>query len=497
MKTKQVNAAKTKQRAASSATPSKNKPTNAAKFNSVKKLMAEHEVTRIDLRFTDTLGKEHHVTIPAHAFSETVANYGLPFDGSSIAGWQGIECSDMLLRPDLATTKIDPFYEHQTLFITCDVYDPITETPYIKCPRTIARNAEQFLIDSGIGSVAYFGPEPEFFVFDSMTWSQNMNGSHIEIESQEASWSSSNKYATNTGHRPGVKGGYFPVPPVDSLHDLRSEMMDVLDKVGIPTEVHHHEVATAGQCEIGTKFSTLVERADWSQTFRYIVQNVAHLNGKTATFMPKPMVGDNGSGMHVHQSIWKNGKNLFAGNEYAGLSKTALYYIGGIIKHAKALNAITNPSTNSYKRLVPGFEAPVLLAYSARNRSASIRIPVTKGENAKRIEARFPDPMANPYLAFSALLMAGIDGIINKIDPGKAAEKNLFDLPKEELEKIPHVCGSFSEALRSLNTDREFLKRGGVFSDAWIDSYIELKNEEVNRYRTVPHPVEFEMYYSL
>lgn len=467
-------------------------------FSNIEKIIVEHEIQFVDLRFSDTIGKEHHVTLPAHAFTQTLVDYGQAFDGSSIAGWQGIECSDMLLKLDLSTIKMDPFYEHSTLFITCDVYDPITLTPYIKCPRGIAKRAESFLLESGVGSTAYFGPEPEFFIFDSVTWGNDMSGCHVKIESEEASWSSANKVdGGNTGHRPEVKGGYFPVPPVDSLHDIRAEMVNVLEQLGITTEVHHHEVATAGQCEIGTKFNTLVTRGDWSQTFRYVVQNVAHRYGKTATFMPKPIVGDNGSGMHIHQSIWKDGKNLFAGKNYAGLSKTALYYIGGIIKHAKALNAITNPSTNSYKRLVPGFEAPVMLAYAARNRSASIRIPITQGDSAKRIEARFPDPMANPYLAFAAMLMAGIDGIINKIDPGKAADKNLYELPKEELANIPQVCASLEEALHNLDKDREFLKRGNVFSDEWIDSFIKLKHEEVDRYRMTTHPIEYAMYYSL
>lgn len=464
----------------------------------IEKIIKEQEIQFIDLRFSDTLGKEHHVSLPVHQFNKDLVEYGQPFDGSSIAGWQGIECSDMLLKLDLSTANIDPFYEHNTLFITCDVYDPITLKPYVKCPRGIAKKAEKFLLDSGIGNVAFFGPEPEFFIFDSVTWGHDMNGCHVRIESEEAAWSSAKKFdGGNMGHRPTVKNGYFPVPPVDSLHDIRAEMVCVLEALGISTEIHHHEVASAGQCEIGTRYNTLVKRGDWSQTFRYVVQNVAQRYGKTATFMPKPIVGDNGSGMHVHQSIWKDGKNLFAGKNYAGLSKTALYYIGGIIKHAKALNAITNPTTNSYKRLVPGYEAPVILAYSERNRSASIRIPITQGEPAKRIEVRFPDAMANPYLAYSAMLMAGIDGIINKIDPGKASDKNLYELSKDELAKIPQVCGSLEEALRNLDLDREFLKRGGVFNDEWIDAFIELKQHELDKYRMTSHPVEYEMYYSL
>lgn len=464
----------------------------------IKKLIAANHVKFIDFRFTDTLSKEHHVTLPSYLFTEELVKNGQPFDGSSIAGWQGIQDSDMLLKPDLNTARLDPFYEHATIAITCDVYDPITKKSYFKCPRSIAKQAEKYLLDSGLGDKAFFGPEPEFFIFDSVTWNTDMRGSHYSIDSEEAAWSSGEKIAGgNSGHRPNVKSGYFPVPPVDSLQDLRSEIVLTLENLGIPTEIHHHEVATAGQCEVGTKYSTLVERGDWSQVFRYVVHNVAHRFGKTATFMPKPIAGDNGSGMHVHQSIWSKGANLFTGKEYAGLSKNALYYIGGIIKHAKALNAITNPSTNSYKRLVPGFEAPVNLAYSARNRSAAIRIPVVSSDNAKRIEVRFPDSMANPYLSFAALLMAGLDGIKNKINPGDAVDKDLFELSKAEALKIPQVCGSLEEALRSLGQDRKFLTMGGVFSNEWIDAYIELKSQEVDRYRMIPHPVEFDMYYSL
>lgn len=467
-------------------------------LHAVQQLITDHDVKFIDLRFSDTLGKEHHVTIPAHALSQDLVEKGHAFDGSSISGWRGIECSDMLLLPDLATARIDPFYEENTLFITCDVIDPYNHTAYIKCPRGIAKRAEAFLVESGIGSTAYFGPEPEFFVFDSVHWGIDQSGCHVKIESEEAAWSSSIKYeGGNTGHRPNVKGGYFPLAPVDSLHDLRSEICLTLEALGIPTEVHHHEVATAGQCEIGTRFSSLVERGDWSQTFRYVVQNVAHRFGKTATFMPKPIVGDNGSGMHVHQSIWKDGKNLFDGDIYAGLSQTALYYIGGIIKHARALNAITNPGTNSYKRLVPGFEAPVILTYSAQNRSASIRIPYSHSAKGRRIEVRFPDALANPYLAYSAMMMAGIDGIINKIDPGKAMDVNLYELSESELVGIPQVCSSLDMALEHLDKDRAFLTRGGVFSDDWVDSYIALKMEEVNQYRMTTHPIEFSMYYSL
>jgi glutamine synthetase len=467
-------------------------------FKAINQLVEDNDIKFVDLRFSDTLGKEHHVTLPVHAFTPELVKNGHPFDGSSIAGWQGIECSDMLLRPDIATIKFDEFYAHPTLFVVCDVINPSTQSDYIKCPRGVAKRAEQFLKDSGIGDTAYFGPEAEFFVFDSVTWGCDHSGSHVKIESEEAVWSSCKELGgNNTGHRPALKGGYFPLPPVDSLQDLRSEIILVLEELGIPTELHHHEVATAGQSEIGTRFSSLTERADWSQIFRYVVKNVAHRHGKTATFMPKPIVGDNGSGMHVHQSIWKGGKNLFSGNEYAGLSKTALYYIGGIIKHAQALNAITNATTNSYKRLVPGFEAPVILTYSARNRSAAIRIPYSASDNGKRIEVRFPDPLANPYLAFSAMMMAGIDGIMNKIDPGQAMDVNLYDLSEAELSGVPKVASSLEMALVALDKDREFLKRGGVFSDSLIDSYIKLKMDEVNLYRMTTHPVEFAMYYSL
>jgi glutamine synthetase len=378
------------------------------------------------------------------------------------------------------------------------VVDPTDGKGYDRCPRSLAKRAEAYLKSSGLGDTAYFGPEPEFFIFDSIQWDVSMNGSSVRINSEEGAWSSGEKFeGGNTGHRPGVKGGYFPVPPVDSLQDVRSAMCIALEEMGVPVEVHHHEVATAGQCEIGTKFSTLTERADWTQILKYVVLNTAHAYGKTATFMPKPFAGDNGSGMHVHQSIWKDGKNLFAGNGYAGLSDFALYYIGGIIKHAKALNAITNPGTNSYKRLVPGFEAPVKLAYSARNRSASIRIPHVSSPKGRRIETRFPDPLANPYLCFSALLMAGLDGVQNKIHPGEAADKNLYDLPPEEDAKIPTVCASLEEALEALNKDREFLTRGGVFTDSMIDAYIALKMEDVTRFRMTTHPIEFDMYYSL
>lgn len=464
----------------------------------VLKLIQDNDVKFVDLRFTDTNGKEHHITVPARTFDVDKFEDGHPFDGSSIGGWKGIQASDMLLMPDPDTANMDPFMDEPTLFITCDVVEPADGKGYNRDPRSLAKRAETYLKSTGIGDVAYFGPEPEFFIFDSVRWNINMSGCSVKIESEEAAWSSGNKYDNaNTGHRPVVKGGYLPVPPVDSLQDIRSAMCLALEEMGIGVEVHHHEVATAGQCEIGTNFNTLVKRADWSQILKYVVHNVAHSYGKTATFMPKPIVGDNGSGMHVHQSIWKDGKNLFSGNGYAGLSELALYYIGGILKHAKALNAITNPGTNSYKRLVPGFEAPVNLAYSASNRSAAIRIPHTSSPKGRRVEVRFPDPMANPYLAFTALMMAGLDGIQNKIHPGDPMDKNLYDLPPEEAAKVPNVCASLDEALDCLDKDRDFLTRGGVFSNDMIDAYIQLKMAEVTRLRMTTHPVEFELYYSL
>jgi len=464
----------------------------------VMKMIQENDVKFVDFRFTDTLGKEQHVTVPVSAFDEEKFTDGHAFDGSSIAGWKGIQASDMLLMPDPDTANIDPFFDEPTLILTCDVIEPDTGKGYDRDPRSIAKRAEAYLKSTGIGDVAYFGPEPEFFIFDSVTWGDDMSGCHVKIKSEEAAWSTGEQTESgNIGHRPKVKGGYFPVPPVDSLQDIRSAMCLALEEMGVPVEVHHHEVATAGQCEIGTKFSSMVQRADWTQIQKYVIHNVAHAYGKTATFMPKPIVGDNGSGMHVHQSIWKDGKNLFAGNGYAGLSETALYYIGGVIKHARALNAICNPGTNSYKRLVPHFEAPVMLAYSARNRSASIRIPHVASDKARRIETRFPDPIANPYMCFAALMMAGLDGILNKIHPGDPATKNLYDLPPEEEAKIPTVCHSLDMALEALDKDREFLTKGGVFSNDFIDAYIDLKMQEVNRVRVTTHPVEFDMYYSV
>ncbi|MGZ5035969.1 MAG: type I glutamate--ammonia ligase [Usitatibacter sp.] len=461
------------------------------------KTIKENEVKFIDLRFTDTKGKEQHVTVPVKAFGDDKFKDGHAFDGSSIAGWKGIEASDMLLMPDPDSARMDPFYDEPTIVLTCDVLEPSTMKGYERDPRTIAKKAEAYLKSTGLGDVAYFGPEPEFFIFDSVEWKIDMSGSFVKINSEEAPWSSDLKFeGGNLGHRPPVKGGYFPVPPVDSQQDMRSAMCLALEEQGVEVEVHHHEVAAPGQNEIGTKFNSLVKRADWLQILKYTVLNVARSYGKTATFMPKPVVGDNGSGMHVHQSVWKGGNNLFAGDGYAGLSDFALYYIGGVIKHAKALNAITNPGTNSYKRLVPGFEAPINLAYSARNRSAACRIPFVSSPKGRRVEVRFPDPTANPYLAFAALLMAGLDGVQNKIHPGDPLDKNLYDLEPEEAAKVPHPCASLDEALDNLDKDREFLTRGGVFSNDMIDAYIALKMDEVTRFRMTTHPIEFEMYYS-
>ncbi len=461
-------------------------------------LIKDRGVKFVDFRFTDTKGKEQHVTVPAHTVDESLFEDGKMFDGSSIAGWKGINESDMILLPEAATAVLDPFFQETTLILRCDVIEPNTMQGYTRDPRSLAKRAEAYLKSSGIADAAYFGPENEFFIFDDVRWGAEMSGVFYQIDSQEAGWNSERIYADgNFGHRPGIKGGYFPVPPVDQLHDIRSAMCLALEEMGLTTEVHHHEVATAGQCEIGVGFGALVRKADEVQLLKYVVQNVAHGHGKTATFMPKPLVGDNGSGMHVHQSLGKGGKNLFTGDGYGGLSQTALYYIGGIIKHAKALNAFTNPSTNSYKRLVPGFEAPVKLAYSARNRSASIRIPFISNPKGRRIEVRFPDSTANPYFAFSAMLMAGLDGIKNKIHPGEAMDKNLYDLPPEESKNVPEVCYSLEQALNALDADRDFLKAGGVFTDDVIDAYIELKTADITRLRMTTHPVEFDMYYSL
>ncbi|WP_032115837.1 glutamate--ammonia ligase [Candidatus Arsenophonus nilaparvatae] len=461
-------------------------------------MIKEHHVKYIDLRFTDTRGKEQHITIPAHQINQDFFEEGKMFDGSSIAGWKGINESDMMLMPDPETAVLDPFFSDSTLIIRCDILEPHTHQGYERDPRSISKRAENFLRSSGIADTILFGPEPEFFVFDDIRFGNNISGAYYHIDDVEAAWNSGAHYEDgNKGHRPSVKGGYFPVPPVDSSQNMRSAMCSTMEKMGLIVEAHHHEVATAGQNEVATRFNTMTKKADETQIYKYVVHNIAHSFGKTATFMPKPLVGDNGSGMHCHMSLEKNGSNLFTGDKYGGLSEMALYYIGGIIKHARALNAFTNPTTNSYKRLVPGFEAPVMLAYSPRNRSASIRIPIVANPRASRIEVRFPDPAANPYLAFAAQLMAGLDGIINKIHPGEAMDKNLYDLPAEEAQEIPTVASSLEEALQALDADREFLKRGEVFTDETIDAYINLLKDDVQRIRMAPHPLEFEIYYSV
>ena len=461
-------------------------------------MIKENDVKFVDFRFCDTRGKEQHVTVPAHTIDEDLFEDGKMFDGSSVAGWKGINESDMILMPDATTAVMDPFFDDNTMILRCDIIEPTNMQGYGRDPRSIAKRAEAYMTSTGIADAAYFGPENEFFIFDDVRWASDMQGAFYKVDSEEAGWNSEKVYEDgNVGHRPGVKGGYFPVPPVDSLQDMRSSMCLVLEEMGQETEVHHHEVATAGQCEIGSKFNTLVKKADEVLELKYVVSNVAHAYGKTATFMPKPLVGDNGNGMHVHQSLFKDGTNIFTGDLYGGLSETALFYIGGIIKHAKAINAFANASTNSYKRLVPGFEAPVMLAYSARNRSASIRIPFISNPKGRRLEIRFPDSTANPYLCFAAMLMAGLDGIQNKMHPGEAMDKDLYDLPPEEEKNIPQVAFSFDEALKELDEDRAFLTTGDVFSDDMIDAYIDLKMEEVTRLRMSTHPIEFDMYYSL
>ena len=463
----------------------------------VMKMMSDNDAKFVDFRFTDTRGKEQHVSVPASVVKEDIFEKGKMFDGSSIAGWKGINVSDMMLMPDASTAVMDPFCDDATLVLRCDVLEPATMEAYNRDPRSLAKRAEDYLASSGIADAAYFGPEPEFFVFDDVRWGNDMSGAFYTIDSDEGAWNSQKRFEEgNIGHRPGVKGGYFPVPPVDSLQDVRSAMCQVLEEMGVVVEVHHHEVGTAGQCEIGTRYHTLTTRADWNQILKYVVLNVAHNFGKTATFMPKPLVGDNGSGMHMHISLVKEGTNLFAGDLYGKLSQTALYFIGGIIKHARAINAFTNASTNSYKRLVPGYEAPVLLIYSACNRSVSIRIPYEANPQARRIEVRFGDSTGNPYFSFAAMLLAGLDGIQNKIDPGQPVDKDLYHLTPEEEANIPTVCLSLEQALEALDNDREFLKAGGVFSDDCIDGYINLKMEEVHAVRLVTHPIEFDMYYS-
>ena len=464
----------------------------------VLKMIKSNKVKFVDLRFTDTKGKEQHVTIPASEASASFFKEGQMFDGSSIAGWKGIDESDMIMMPEADTAVLDLFTEEVTLNVRCNIIEPNTMKGYERDPRSLAMRAEAYLKSTKIADTAFFGPEPEFFIFDDVRWGIDMGGAFYKVDSDEASWSSERVFeGGNIGHRPSVKGGYFPVPPVDSLHDMRAAMCLALEEMGVPVEVHHHEVATAGQCEIGTRFNTMVRKADEVQILKYVVQNIAHAYGKTATFMPKPLVGDNGGGMHVHMSLAKKGKNIFAGNKYGGLSQDALYYIGGIFKHAHAINAFTNAGTNGYKRLVPGFEAPVMLAYSARNRSASVRIPYVTNPKGRRVEVRFPDASGNPYLTFAALMMAGLDGIKNKIDPGEPMDKDLYDLPAEESKLIPTVSSSLEMSLEALDNNRAFLTAGDVFTDDVIDGYIALKMEEVTTLRMTTHPAEYDMYYSL
>jgi glutamine synthetase len=451
----------------------------------------------VDLRFTDPRGKMQHVTMEAKLMDEGAFADGIMFDGSSIAGWKVINESDMTLMPDKATAHMDPFFAQSSLAIFCDVLEPLTGEHYERDPRGIARKAEAYLNQSGIGDKVFFGPEAEFFIFDDVRFATDPYNTGFRLDSSELPSNMGTEYEMgNLGHRPRTKGGYFPVPPIDSCQDIRSEMLSVMSEMGVETEKHHHEVASA-QHELGVKFGPMTRMADALQIYKYVVHMVAQNYGKTATFMPKPVFGDNGTGMHCHQSIWNGDTPVFAGNQYADLSEACLFYIGGILKHARALNAFTNPTTNSYKRLVPGYEAPVLRAYSSRNRSASCRIPHVPSPKGKRVEVRFPDPSANPYLAFAAMLMAGLDGITNRIHPGDPMDKNLYDLPAEELKNIPTVCGSLNEAIEALDADRDFLKKGGVFTDDAIDAYIELKMEEADRYRMTPHPVEFDMYYSV
>ena len=463
----------------------------------VLKTISDKNVKYVDLRFTDTRGKEQHVTLPVSVVDESFFSLGKMFDGSSIAGWKSINESDMVLMPDPSTAVMDPFFSDATLLIRCDVLEPNTMEGYNRDPRTLARRAEEYLKASGVADEAYFGPEPEFFIFDDVRWGDSIHEAFYALDSEEGAWSSARSFEDgNVGHRPAVKGGYFPVPPVDSLQEIRSAICSTLEEMGVEVEVHHHEVGTAGQCEIGTKYDTLVRRADMNQILKYVVMNVAHNYGKTVTFMPKPLVSDNGSGMHVHQSLSRGGQNLFSGGGYAGLSEQALFYIGGILKHARALNAFTNATTNSYKRLVPGYEAPVLLVYSARNRSAAVRIPLVPSPQSTRAEVRFGDSAGNPYLTFAAMLLAGMDGIKNRTHPGDPIDKNLYALSSKEQKRIPKVCAALHLALDALEEDREFLTEGGVFDDDMIDGYIELKMEEVTRLRSATHPAEFDMYYS-
>ena len=467
-----------------------------ADSKSVLEMIKENDVKYVDFRFTDPRGKWQHTAQAVSTIGEDTFTEGIMFDGSSIAGWKDISQSDMCLMPDADSAVMDPFSAQSSLILFCDVIEPTTGLPYERDPRSTARKAEAYLNQSGVGDTALFGPELEFFVFDDVRFGVDMNHTFYQIDEEEGPYNTSRIFdGGNIGHRPAIKGGYFPVPPVDSLSDLRAEMLTVLDSMNVEVEKHHHEVAPS-QSELGVKVATLLRQADNVQLYKYVVHNVAHSYGKTATFMAKPVLDDNGSGMHVHQSLWKEGKPLFAGTGYADLSELALFYIGGMIKHAKAINAFANPTTNSYKRLIPGFEAPVLLAYSAHNRSAACRIPYTSNPNGKRVEVRYPDPSANPYLCFTAMMMAGLDGIENKLHPGDPVDKNLYDLPPEELKDVPTVCHSLREAADALDADRDFLKKGDVFTDDQIDGYLALKWEEIYRFEHTPHPVEFAMYYS-
>jgi len=459
--------------------------------------MKEHDVRHVDFRFTDPKGKAHHITQYHTTVDDDLLTDGVMFDGSSIEGWKDISQSDMIMSPDVTTAVLDPFAAEPTMIVVCDILEPSTGQSYDRDPRGIARKAMAYVETSGVGDTVFMGPEAEFFMFDDVRFEVQGHTASYKLDSAEGPYNSNREYEDgNPGHRPGPKGGYVPVQPVDPASDIRAEMVTIMAQMGIDVEKHHHEVAPS-QHELGVKFNTLLRAADDLQTYKYVVQQVAHSYGKSATFMPKPIAGDNGSGMHVHQSIWKDGKPTFAGNGYADLSENCLFYIGGIIKHAKALNAFTNPSTNSYKRLVPGFEAPVLLAYSSRNRSASCRIPYVTNPKGKRVEVRFPDPSANPYLAFSAMLMAGLDGIRNKIHPGDPMDKNLYDLPPEELQGVPTVCGSLREALDSLGADMDFLMQGDVFTKDMIEGYMDLKWRDVHAFEQAPHPIEFQMYYSV
>ncbi len=458
----------------------------------------ENNVKMVDYKFLDFIGIWQHFSAPVSEFDEDTFEEGIGFDGSSIRGWQPIHNSDMLLVPVAETAKIDPFIEVPTLSLICNVIDPITREGYSRDPRFIATKAEAYLKSTGIGDTAFFGPEPEFFIFDDVRFDSTCNQSFYIVDSIEGRWNTGREEYPNLGYKPRHKEGYFPCAPTDSTVDLRNEMVEVLQSVGMRIEASHHEVASGGQCEIDMRFDSLLNMGDTLQWFKYIIKNVAVRNGRTVTFMPKPIYGDNGSGMHIHSSIWKNGENIFAGDSYGGLSKIALYYIGGIMKHAKALCAFTNPSTNSYKRLVPGFEAPVNLAYSSRNRSASLRIPVTNNPASKRVEYRTPDPSCNGYIAFAAILMAGLDGIENKIDPGQPLDKDIYGLSPEELKDIPNVAGSLEEALAELADDHEFLLKGDVFTQDVIDTWIEYKTEaEVNPVRMRPVPEEFNLYYDI